>query len=130
MSVLSINLDGLAGGAVAVSDTLLNSSQSPSIQLILKVKPAIIRSGGYLIIGIKGSIDGTNFADFSANELKITSDDGHLKSSTTATFYVNLAVPSYFKIYVHNRTGSRLSSTSGDNGLSFGGDFSILLPPG
>ena len=68
------------------------------------------------------SVDGVNFTDFSADEIKVKSEDGNIQNGVSTVHYLFLNnLPLYYKIYVHNRTGSALSANAGDNILSYYG---------
>lgn len=117
MTSITINLDGLVGGAIAASTVVDNSSTMfDAVQVYLKLTPGSLRDGAFVLVGLMASSDNVTFADSSATEVKIS----NLQTKVANVHFLTLNnLPPFFKIYVHNRTGNPFSSNPGDNSLSY-----------
>lgn len=118
MTSITINLDGLVGGAVAASTVVDNSATMfDAVQVYLKITPGTLRDAAFVLVGLMASSDNITFADTFATEVKISTS---LQANVANVHFLTLNnLPPFFKIYVHNRTGSPFSSNAGSNSLSY-----------
>lgn len=121
IQTVSITLDGLAAGAEATSTAIDNTiNKYDSLNVLLKIKPGVVRVGGFISVNILGSNDNVNFADYGTSRVILGLNGINLISSTSKQYSFFLKeLPTYFKISVHNRSGDTLSATGGDNIMTY-----------
>jgi len=118
---ISISLNGLSNGSIAISDTIDNSSTLYEDFLIEVVISGTTSSNAFCEVRLLPSEDGTNFATWD-NGIPLGIVDLSSSSPQRAHFSllgVLYKAPQYFKIAVKNNTGSALSSSG--NSASYQG---------
>lgn len=116
----TITLDGLGIGEEAISSAIDNSTTKfDKLYVMLKIYTGVVRTQGYLTIGLIYSLDNSTFADKhpSSQEIQI-----YPPSSLQKIWGFTIEnIPQYFKFSVINRTGAALTATTGDNTLNYNG---------
>jgi hypothetical protein len=117
---ITISLNNLSNGSIAISNAIDNSSNLYQDYLIEVVIAGTASSTAFCEVRLLPSEDGTNFATW---ESGISLGTVNLSSSPQIAHFSLLNVlyqaPKYFKIAVKNNTGAALSSSG--NSASFQG---------
>jgi hypothetical protein len=120
-TAITISLNSLANGSIAVSSVIDNSTTLYEDFLIEVVISGTVASNAFCEVRLLPSADGTNFATW-ANGISLGIVDLSSSSPQTAHFPVTgvlYKAPEYFEIAVINNTGAALSSSG--NSASYQG---------